>query len=126
MPGRPLNILTVDDSAGIRYLLSTVVCEEGHNSYLASNGLEALEIVKNIKPHLIFMDLKMPAMDGLTFLQKIKELSYIPEVIVMTVFTEKEVVEQVYQYGARKCLEKPFDLNEIRNLIRAAAKVSSG
>lgn len=113
-----MNILIVDDQAGIRYLLDTLVKEEGHNSYTGANGAEAVELVKKHRPELVFMDIKMPVMDGTQALEKIKELGFGTEVIMMTAFTEKEVVDKAYRNGAVKCLIKPFDINEVRDIIR--------
>ncbi len=116
-----LNILVVDDQPGVRYLLDTVVREEGHNSYLASNGLEAVEMVKKVNPHLVFMDIRMPVMDGTKALEKITESGYHPAVVIMTAFTEKDVIDRAYSMGAVKCIIKPFDVEDIRKIMREAA-----
>lgn len=122
MVSKSLNILVVDDQAGVRYLLDAVIREECHNSYLATNGLEAIEMVKKIKPNLVFMDIRMPVMDGTKALEKIKELGFNPDVVIMTAFTEKDVIDKAYRNGAVKCVIKPFDVDEIRKLIRESAK----
>lgn len=121
-----LNILTVEDEAGIRSLLRAVIIEEGHNSFDAANGLEALEIIKTVNPHLVFMDIKMPVMDGIKSLEKLKQLKCKPDVVVMSVFTEKELINKAYQYGAVKCIDKPFNLDDIREIIRQAAQKNCG
>lgn len=113
-----LNILVVDDQPGVRYLLDAVVREEGHSSYLASNGLEAVEMVKKINPHLVFMDIRMPVMDGTKALEKMRESGCNPNVVIMTAFTEKDVIDKAYEMGAVKCIIKPFDVEDIRAAIR--------
>lgn len=115
-----LNILVVDDQPGVRYLLDTIVKEEGHNCFLATNGLEAVEMVGNIRPNLVFMDIRMPIMDGTKALEKMKEKGLTSDVIIMTAFTEKEVIDNAYKNGAIKCIIKPFDVEEIRELIHQA------
>lgn len=112
-----LNILIVDDQPGVRYLLDAVVREEGHQSYLATNGLEAIEMVKKVKPNLVFMDIRMPLMDGTRALKIIKELGFGLNVIMMTAFTEKSVIDEAYSNGAAKCITKPFDIDDIRKII---------
>lgn len=127
-----MNILVIDDQAGIRYLLDTLVKEEGHNSYTGVNGIEAVELVRRYDPDLVFMDIKMPVMDGTQALEKIKELGLNTEVIMMTAFTEKEVIDKAYLNGAVRCIIKPFDINEVRQIIRdysgriAAKRTSAG
>lgn len=116
-----LNILVVDDQPGVRYLLDAVITEEGHISHLATNGLEAVEMVKKVNPGLIFMDIRMPLMDGTKALEIIKELGYQPTVIMMTAFTEKSVIDNAYNNGAAKCIIKPFDIEDIRKIIRDVA-----
>ncbi len=113
-----LNILIVDDQPGVRYLLDAIIKEEGHNSYLASNGLEAVEMVKTIKPHLVFMDVRMPVMNGTKALEKIKELGYQPDIVIMTAFTETDVTNNAHKNGVVKCLIKPFDVDDIREILQ--------
>lgn len=116
-----LNVLVVDDQPGVRYLLDAVVTDEGHSSYLATNGLEAVEMVKTVNPGLIFMDIRMPLMDGTKALETIRELGYQPTVIMMTAYTEKNVIDNAYNNGAAKCIIKPFDIEDIRKIIRDVA-----
>ena len=113
-----MNVVVIDDQAGVRYLLDTLVKEEGHNSFTGANGLEAVELVRQYNPDLVFMDIKMPVMDGTSALEKIKELGFNTEVVMMTAFTEKEVIDNAYRNGAVKCIIKPFDINEVRTIIR--------
>lgn len=117
-----LHILTVDDQAGVRCLLDAIVREEGHISYLASNGMEAVEMVKIIRPHLIFMDIRMPVMDGTKALEKIKELGYKFDVVIMTAFTENDVIDRAHKNGVIKCIIKPFDVEDIREVLRQVAQ----
>lgn len=112
-----LNILVVDDQPGVRYLLDTIIKEEGHNCYQASNGLEAVEMVRKVRPNLVFMDIRMPVMDGTKALEQMKEQGLNPNVIIMTAFTEKDVIDDAYKNGAVKCIIKPFDVDEIKELI---------
>lgn len=116
-----LNILIVDDQAGVRFLLDAVVQEEGHNSFNATNGLEALDMVSKVNPHLIFMDIRMPVMDGTKALEKMLEMGCKAEIVIMTAFTENEAIEKASKNGEVKCIIKPFDIEEIRKIIRQTA-----
>lgn len=111
------NILVVDDQPGVRYLLDTIVCEEGHNCFQASNGAEAVEMAQKMNPDLVFMDVRMPVMDGTQALAAMNELGVKTKVVIMTAFTDKDVIEKAYQNGAIRCIIKPFDVDEIRLLI---------
>lgn len=122
MANECLNILVVDDQQGVRYLLDTIVKEEGHNCFLASNGLEAVEMYRKVRPDLVFMDIRMPVMDGTEALEKMKEQGLTSNVIMMTAFTERDAINNAYKNGASKCLIKPFDVNEIRQLIHNATE----
>ncbi len=117
-----MNIVVIDDQVGVRYLLDTLVKEEGHNSYTGANGAEAVELVRAYQPDLVFMDIKMPVMDGTQALEKIKELGLHADVVMMTAFTEKEVIDKAYRNGAVKCIIKPFDINDVRAIIRDYSK----
>ncbi len=112
-----LDILVVDDQSGVRYLLQTLIAETGHNVFTAANGLEAVEAVKNKKPDLIFMDIRMPVMDGLEALTRIKMISPRTEVIMMTANNSEEVVKRSLEMGAIKCLAKPFNVKDIIDAI---------
>jgi len=118
MSAAGMNIVVIDDQAGVRYLLDTLVKEEGHNSYTGVNGTEAVELVRMHNPDLVFMDIKMPVMDGTQALEKIQELGLKTDVVMMTAFTEKEVIDKAYRNGAVKCIIKPFDINEVRAIIQ--------
>lgn len=120
-----LKILVVDDQPGVRYLLDAVVKEEGHQSYLATNGLEAVEMIKKVEPHLVFMDIRMPLMDGTKALEIIKGLGLGVKVIMMTAFTEKSVIDEAFSNGAAKCIIKPFDIDDIRKIIRNTAIINN-
>ncbi len=112
-----LDVLIVDDQPGVRYLLDIIVREEGHRPFQAVNGQEAVDKVRKINPQLVFMDIRMPVMDGATALKKIREMGYNCQVVVMTSFIENDVIDKVRNNGAVKCIIKPFDTGEIRQII---------
>ncbi len=111
------NILIVDDQSGVRYLLETLVTDAGHNAVTAKNGLEAVEAVKRKKPDLVFMDIRMPVMDGFEALDKIKIISPRTEVVMMTANNTEDVIYRALESGAVKCLAKPFNVQDILDAI---------
>jgi len=112
-----LKVLIVDDQAGVRFLLDIVVKESGHKSYMAQNGLEAIELACSVCPDLIFMDVRMPRIGGLEALRKIKETNPEIQVIIMTAYGSDQTVSDALRYGAWCYIAKPFDVNEIKKLL---------
>lgn len=112
-----MEVLVVDDQEGVRSLLELVVKDEGHQVYTARNGLEAISIVQSKQPDLIFMDVRMPLVDGLGALGKIKAISPGTDVIMMTAFGSEETISEALEKGALFCLAKPFDVDTIRKIL---------
>lgn len=115
----PLRILVVDDQPRVCHLLEAFLRQQNYAVYSASNGLEALELVETVRPHLIFMDIRMPRLDGLETLDRIKSLWPEVEVVMMTAYGGEGAFTRAYQRGAFCCLTKPFDLSQIAAIVRA-------
>ncbi|HBX22596.1 MAG TPA: response regulator [Desulfotomaculum sp.] len=124
MPQKTLDILVVDDQPGVRYLLDIVIKESGHKPHTAQNGLEAVNMARSIRPDLIFMDVRMPIMGGLEALAKIKPLAPETRVIIMTAYGSDETIEEAKKLGALGCMDKPFDINDIKDFIQDYARQS--
>jgi len=75
-------ILVVDDEQNIRTLLREELTDEGYDVLLAENGAQALAMIKEEKPDLVTLDIKMPGEDGLSLLRKIREIEYDLPVII--------------------------------------------
>jgi len=117
MQREPLDVLIVDDQAGVRYLLEIIVEDSGHRAYTACNGLEAVDLARSIRPDLVFMDVRMPLMGGLEALEKIKALTPETNVVIMTAFSSEDTVTQAMQKGALTCIVKPFDVDELKRFL---------
>lgn len=116
------NLLIVDDQTGIRLLLDEVFRREGYRTSLASNGMEALQSVTEEVPDCILLDMKMPGIDGIEVLKKIKkEWADIP-VIMMTAYDEVEMTEDAIKLGAEQYFTKPFDIFEVRDAVNEIFK----
>lgn len=107
-------LLIVDDQAGIRILLVEVFASEGYDTFQAANGKIALEIVKSQVPDLVLLDMKIPGMDGLEILRKIKEFDTGISVIMMTAYGELDIIKEATDLGAIMHFTKPFDIDEMR------------
>lgn len=106
-------ILVVDDQIGIRILLNEVFQQAGYESFSAENGLEAIELFAKHQPHLILLDMKIPGMDGLDILSRIRQKDPEVPVFMMTAYGELDLVKQADQMGASRHFTKPFDIDEL-------------
>ncbi|MCD9022398.1 response regulator [Cohnella silvisoli] len=107
-------LLIVDDQVGIRILLLEVFATEGYDTFQAANGRAALDIVKNHRPDLVLLDMKIPGMDGLEILKQIKEYDRGIKVIMMTAYGELDMIKEATDLGALMHFTKPFDIDEMR------------
>lgn len=113
-------VLIVDDEENIRFVLTELLRREGCIPTECSNGLDALEKVKARRFDAVIMDIKMPRMDGLTALREMRTVR--PELIILLITahgTQKTAMEAL-DYGAYDYFTKPFDLNEVRIVLRRA------
>jgi CheY-like chemotaxis protein len=102
-------VLIVDDIPVNIILLKTMLTRTNVKVLTASNGQEAIDIVRNSKPELILLDIQMPVMNGWEVLQTIKEDPKLKDiaVIVVSAFTSPEDIERSMQLGAAGFIKKP-------------------
>jgi DNA-binding response OmpR family regulator len=103
-------ILVVDDEPSAIELLTEFLTAKNHRVIAAVNGEEALRKVKEERPHLIFLDVLMPKMNGLDVLKKIREIDKEVGVIMVTAIHEEEIGRQALKLGAFDFITKPIDL----------------
>lgn len=110
-------ILIVDDEATARESLRMIL-EGEHQLLFAASGREALRILKKEECDLVLLDILMPGMDGFEVLKGIKELApHLPIVMITALDTAKAAVEAM-RSGAYHYITKPFDVKEIRSLVK--------
>ncbi|MBP0725031.1 response regulator [Bacillus sp. RG28] len=114
----PNKLLIVDDQYGIRLLLHEIFKKEGYEVYQAANGFQAIDIVTNDRPDLVVLDMKIPGMDGIEILKRIKEIDQNIKVILMTAYGELDIIEEAKKLGALRYFAKPFDIDEIKTVVR--------
>jgi two-component system, NtrC family, response regulator len=102
-------ILIVDDEINYPLVLSAVLQDEGFETLTANSGEEALEILENSDVDLLLTDMKMPKMDGITLLERIKEKDPELPVMMMTAHGTVEKAVEAMQKGAYNYIMKPFD-----------------
>lgn len=110
-------ILIVDDQYGIRVLLDEVFRKVGYITFQASNGIEALELVEQHEPDLVILDMKIPGMDGLEILKRIKARNENTQVIMITAYGELDLIQEAMDLGALTHITKPFDIEDLRKMV---------
>lgn len=116
-------ILIVDDQFGIRILLNEVLQKEGYKTFQAANGVQALEIVKKDPPDLVLLDMKIPGMDGIEILKRMKVIEPDIRVIIMTAYGELDMIQEAMDLGALTHFAKPFDIDDIRVAVRKYSQI---
>jgi CheY-like chemotaxis protein len=110
-------VLVVDDEPDARELLQEFLAGKGYEVLTASDGEEALQKVKAERPHLIFLDVRMPKMDGLEVLKRVREIDREVGVIMVTAVKEEEIGRQALQLGAFDYITKPLDLQYLEQSL---------
>ncbi|MBM7645387.1 two-component system response regulator (stage 0 sporulation protein F) [Scopulibacillus daqui] len=111
-------ILIVDDQFGIRILLNEIFQKEGYKTYTAGNGVQALDIVEKEEPKLVILDMKIPGMDGLEILKRIKAKNSGIKVIIMTAYGELDMIQEAIDNGAITHFAKPFDIDDVLKAVQ--------
>ncbi|EIJ80285.1 two-component response regulator [Bacillus methanolicus PB1] len=118
-------VLIVDDQFGIRILLNEVLQKEGYDTYQAANGVHAIEIVTKYSPDLVLLDMKIPGMDGIEILKRMKVIDPDIRVIIMTAYGELDMIQEAKELGALTHFAKPFDIDDIRAAVKKYIPIST-
>jgi two-component system chemotaxis response regulator CheY len=124
-----VRVLIVDDSSVMRKIVERSLRQAGLDSlvvYEASNGTEALDLLRAKQVDLILSDINMPSMDGLEFLRQIQAQKLAPDVPVVMITTEssEEHVKQAIQSGARGYIRKPFTAEQVKERVLSLLKAA--
>ncbi|MFD2183500.1 acetoacetate metabolism transcriptional regulator AtoC [Rhodoplanes azumiensis] len=116
-------VLIVDDDEAIRRMLAAVLTKEGCAVAEAADGMEATEAFRRRHADVVLMDIRMPRMNGLDAMKAILALDRGAAVILMTAFAEVGTAVTAMRDGAFDYVIKPFDIEEIRVLVRRALEI---
>ena len=119
---RKISILIVDDEESVRDSLLNWFKEDGYHVECAENAKKALLMLESKSYNIILADIKMPGMDGLEMLRRIKVMKSDSIIIVMTAFATVDTAVQALKDGAFDYITKPFDPDDLSHLIRNATK----
>lgn len=114
----------VDDEENARIALSKILVHEGYDVASASNGLEALNYLRDKETELIITDIHMPEMNGLAFLRELNRSHPASKVIMITAYGEVESYIEAMNLGAFEYINKPIKVDELKKIIRKIFKES--
>ena len=116
----PHRVLIAEDEALIRLDLAEMLREEGYEVVgEAGDGQEAVELAEKLNPDLVIMDVKMPRRDGISAAAEIASKRIAP-IVVLTAFSQRDLVERARDAGAMAYLVKPFSINDLIPAIELA------
>ncbi|NCT08810.1 MAG: sigma-54-dependent Fis family transcriptional regulator [Flavobacteriia bacterium] len=115
-------ILIIEDEAAIRRVLKKIISEENDTYFVeeAVDGLEGLEMIKNNEFDLILCDIKMPKMDGVEVLEKVKKIKPEIPIVMISGHGDLDTAVNTMRLGAFDYISKPPDLNRLLNTVRNA------
>ena len=114
-------VLIAEDEALIRMDLAEMLAEEGYDVVgEAADGARAVELAEQLRPDLVMMDVKMPVLDGIAAAQRIAEQRIAP-VVILTAFSQRDLVDRARDAGAMAYLVKPFTRQDLVPAIEMAA-----
>src|SRR3989337_1246113 len=116
-------ILVVDDEATIREVIRRYLERDGFEVMEAADGDAALDVVEEVEPDLVVLDLMLPGLDGLSLTRRLREYSAVP-IIMLTAKGAVEDRIQGLELGADDYVFKPFDPKELASRVRAVLRRS--
>ncbi len=117
-------IMVVDDDMALRVTLMDILEDEGFEVVGVSDGYEAVKMASKEHFGLIFMDVRMPGIDGVETNRRIKEISPDSVIVMVTAFAGQELIEQALEEGAYAVLYKPFDFHQLTEVVRTVMKTT--
>lgn len=122
MPAEGTTVLIVDDSKTVRRIMSSMLHQSGYQTLEAEDGARGIELARNHKPNLIFMDVMMPGMDGFQATRKLQtdvDTQGIP-VIIISGNRQATIQTWVRKIGATGFMAKPFERGEFFRRLESA------
>jgi excisionase family DNA binding protein len=116
-------ILVIDDEKNIGKLIEMTLGKNGHEVIIADSALQGLEIVKNEDLDLVFLDLKMPDIDGAELFKKIRQAKPEIQVIIVTGYPESELMMKALKYGPFGVMQKPFSGPDIIQVVSCFLRI---
>ncbi len=120
--GNELEVWVVDDDQSVRWVLEKALRQAHMRTRSFERGEHLLDAIEKERPDVLITDVRMPGLDGLALLDRLSRICPDLPVIVVTAYTDLENAVAAYQGGAFEYLPKPFDVDEVIELVRKAAR----
>jgi CheY-like chemotaxis protein len=117
-------IMVVDDDPGMRFTLEAIMEDEGYDVIGVEDGHQAIRLAKETHFALIFMDIKMPGINGVDAYREIKRVSPASVVVMMTGYSVPELINKALEEGAYAVLYKPLMVEQVIEIVQAVLKRS--
>ncbi len=124
MSQQKLNILVVDDKRIIGDLFEFTLGSKGHAIRWVNTAQGAAEAVLDQKFDIAFIDIVMPERDGVTILEDMKRAAVSMPIVMMSGYSVGEKRQRAHELGAAACLQKPFEMSEVEEIIKKCLSIS--
>jgi two-component system NtrC family response regulator len=111
-------VLIIDDEVSFATKLKEYLIKVGFNAIACTNGADALGVIESEKPFLITLDIRMPGVDGLDIMSKLRGKPDSPIIVVVSAIDTYEAKEDLLRRGAKKLFHKPVDLADLAACIK--------
>ena len=112
-----MKILLVEDDAPVAEFLAAAFQEAGHQPVVSHTGEEALRVLRQTPPDVVFLDLVLPKMNGIQVLQLIRQIDRALPVIIITGCPDREDLEEARRLGVTEVIEKPYVLKHYTDAL---------
>ena|SRR3990167_1266329 len=122
MVEKTVNILVVDDQIGMLETFTDILADRGFHVETAEDGFIAIDKVKKGSFDIIFMDIKMPGINGVQTFREIRKINEKTRVIMMTAYAVEDLIKEAIEEGAYTVIYKPFDMDKVIRTIERVLK----
>ena len=112
-----VKLLVADDEQKICRLLEGFFSERGYQVLVAHDGPSALDCIRHERPHLVFLDLRMPGLNGLDILKEAKAIDQTTKIILITAVEDESIIQRARELGATDYVIKPFSLEYLKEEV---------
>src|SRR5438552_9319416 len=119
-------ILIVDDEQTVRDVLAEYFTEQGYAVGTAESGLDALKVLETFRPDLVLLDIRMPGIDGVETLKRLRQVAPAVSVIMVTANEDVALARATLKIGAVDYVSKPFDFAYLERAVMAGLMQAGG
>ena len=119
-------LLFIDDEPELLNIFRKAFTKEHYEVFTATSGLEGLKIARKEKPALIVIDMRMPKLDGLEILKRLRKSDKKTKVVMLTGYGTAGLIREASELGISDFVAKPFDLHALQRLIKEVLNSVSG